>query len=517
MASKEIYDLEEFFEAVQLNAVFADGKTLVDCIPKFNLEVIEQQWLAQKDQTGFDLTAFVKNNFDEPPIFAADYESQKDQPVEKNIKTLWDVLTRVPIKENSSLINLPYTYIVPGGRFREIYYWDSYFTMLGLKQHNRVDLIESMINNFAFLLRTYGHIPNGNRSYYLSRSQPPFFALMVNLLAAIKKDDNAYSQFKNELELEYNFWQSGSLDIQPGKATARAAKMPDGELLNRYYDNKATPRQESYAEDVHVATTSKKPFGEIFTHLRAGAESGWDFSSRWFADEKNIDTIQTTDIIPVDLNCLLYCLEQTIAKANALAGDIKMSKEFETKAAKRSAAIQKYCWNGEQGFFFDFNLINQQQQSNITAAGLFPLFIKIATAGQAMAVAALTRKYLLKNGGIVTTINHTGQQWDAPNGWAPLQWVTFTGLDNYGQRDLAKEVATRWVSLNEKVFYETGKMMEKYNVEDIDQPAGGGEYPGQDGFGWTNGVYLALKAKLLQWQNEDTGLPHNELKTGNLQ
>ncbi len=496
MARKEIYDLPELFEAVQLNGIFADGKTFVDCIAKFPLDVIGQQWLAQKNQQGFDLKKFVAEHFDEPPIFSANYESKKDQSVEANIRQLWDVLTRTPVPENSSLINLPYTYIVPGGRFREIYYWDSYFTMLGLQQHGRVDLIESMISNFAFLLRTCGHIPNGNRRYYLSRSQPPFFALMVTLLAEIKNDHNVYILYKKELELEYNFWQLGSSAIQPGKANARVVKMPDGELLNRYYDNDPSPRQESYAEDLHVSKSSEQPAKKIFTQLRAAAESGWDFSSRWFADEKNIATIQTTNIVPVDLNCLLYSLELTIAKSNALAGNEKTAKEFEIKATNRKEAIHKYCWNNKQGFFCDYHLFAHQQQSNITAAGLFPLFIKIASAQQATNVAAVTLKYLLKDGGIVTTTNHTGQQWDAPNGWAPLQWIAFAGLINYGQQLLATEIGKRWVTLNEKVFYETGKMMEKYNVEDLDQPAGGGEYPGQDGFGWTNGVFLALKAKL---------------------
>jgi len=200
--------------------------------------------------------------------------------------------------------------------------------------------------------------------------------------------------------------------------------------------------------------------------------------------------------VPVDLNCLLCTLEQTIAKANVIFGDTKTANDFEIKVAKRIAAIQRYCWNNEQQFFCDYNLVNQQQQSNITAAGLFPLFIKIATGDQAAAVATLTRKYLLKDGGLVTTTTNTGQQWDAPNGWAPLQWVAFTGLNNYGHNELAIEIAQRWLSLNEKVFHETGKMMEKYNVEDINEPAGGGEYPGQDGFGWTNGVYLAMNATL---------------------
>ena len=497
MASKEIYHLRELFEAVQLSGIFTDGKTFVDCIPKFSLEQIEQQYNSQKSDPGFDLKKFVQANFEEPKVFAADYESKKDESVEANIRQLWDVLTRTPVKEDSSLINLPDTYIVPGGRFREIYYWDSYFTMLGLEQHNRVDLVESMINNFAFLIRTYGHIPNGNRRYYLSRSQPPFFSLMIVLLADIKKDDQVYARFKNELEQEYKFWVQGSDNLQPGEANYRVVMMPDGELLNRYFDNDPTPRQESYAEDVHVKNISDQPSDEIFTHLRAGAESGWDFSSRWFKDELNITTIRTTDIVPVDLNCLLYVLEQTIAKANSLAGDGITSSAFETLASKRKEAILKYCWNSTMDFFCDYNIQMKQQQQNITAAGLFPLFVKIASPDQAGSVAAGTRKYLLKEGGIVTTTNHTGQQWDAPNGWAPLQWIAFAGLNNYREYDLAQEIARRWLALNEKVFHETGKMMEKYNVEDLDKPAGGGEYVGQDGFGWTNGIFMALKTALV--------------------
>jgi alpha,alpha-trehalase len=196
------------------------------------------------------------------------------------------------------------------------------------------------------------------------------------------------------------------------------------------------------------------------------------------------------------LNCLLYSLELTIAKAASLAGDKAAAREFQSKAEERRQAIQKYCWNRQLNFFSDYNLATRQQKHNITAAGLFPLFVKIASAEQAKAVAAETEKKLLKDGGIVTTTIHSGQQWDAPNGWAPLQWIAYVGLNNYQHHSLAKEIASRWLSLNEKVFRETGKLMEKYNVEDLNKPAGGGEYPGQDGFGWTNGTYIALKASL---------------------
>jgi len=127
---------------------------------------------------------------------------------------------------------------------------------------------------------------------------------------------------------------------------------------------------------------------------------------------------------------------------------------------------------------------------------LYPLFVGIASQHQANAVANYVESNLLKSGGLVTTTIHSGQQWDAPNGWAPLQWVAFDGLMKYEQHHLAKTIAERWTMLNEKVFANTGKLMEKYNVEDLSKLAGGGEYAGQDGFGWTNGVYQAFKKAL---------------------
>ena len=163
------------------------------------------------------------------------------------------------------------------------------------------------------------------------------------------------------------------------------------------------------------------------------------------------------------------------------------------KANKRKAAILKYCWNEKAKFFCDYNVVTKMQLNDVTAAGMFPLFVKIATNAQAVDVANTSKKLLLKDGGIATTTQHTGQQWDAPNGWAPLQWVSVTGFRNYGKMEPAKEIATKWLLLNEKVYKATGKMMEKYNVEDLTKESGGGEYESQDGFGWTNGVYLALK------------------------
>ena len=502
----------QLFQDVQLQKILPDGKTFVDCTPKRKVADIMYDYGMMKGTT-MNLKKFVDDNFNLPPAPPQLNYIQQEKDAAMHIKNLWGTLKREADKtvEGSSLLPLPNAYIVPGGRFREIYYWDSYFTMLGLKESGEVVMIENMVKNFAYLIIEYGHIPNGNRTYYLSRSQPPFFCMMVELLAGIK-GNAVYKQFLPEMQKEYAYWMEGAEKMK-GSAFKRIVKLPGGTILNRYWDESTTPRQESYKEDYETAeavalelamrikVSTPEKLKEILdankaatcTHLRAGACSGWDFSSRWFTDPANIKTIQTTNIIPIDLNCLMYSMETIIAKALKLDGKTTQSKNFTSKAAKRKAAINKYCWNAQTGFFYDYNFAAEEQLSIITAAAVFPLFVKIATPAQAANVAKTVTASLLKDGGIVTTTNKTGQQWDAPNGWAPLQWTTAAGFKNYGNTTLAKTIATRWLALNDKVYAATGKMMEKYNVEDLTQLAGGGEYPSQDGFGWTNGVYLAFK------------------------
>ncbi len=502
------------FQDVQLQKIFPDGKTFVDCIPKRNPKDIMIDYGRMKGPKK-DLKKFVAGNFELPTAPPQFNYIQQEKDLSMHIKNLWSVLGREADKKveaGSSLLPLPYPYIVPGGRFREIYYWDSYFTMLGLKESGETGMIENMVKNFAYLINKYGHIPNGNRSYYLSRSQPPFFSMMVELLAGIK-GGSIYKTYLPAMEKEYAYWMEGADKIKAGTALKHLVMLDDGTLLNRYCDASNSPRQESYKEDHDVAEAAANELAmrirvtspealkrilsdkkaEVNLNLRSGAESGWDFSSRWFADGKTIGTIQTTDIIPVDLNCLLYALEMNISKAAQLSGVKNLAASYLQKANKRKDAILKYCWNNETKFFCDYNAVTKSKLNDITAAGLFPLFVKIATPAQAGDVEATAKKQLLKDGGIVTTTQHTGQQWDAPNGWAPLQWISIIGLKNYEKNELAKVIATRWMSLNEKVYAATGKMMEKYNVEETSKEGGGGEYPSQDGFGWTNGVYLALK------------------------
>jgi alpha,alpha-trehalase len=475
------------FEDVQRSKIFPDGKTFVDCIPKKDPQQIVAAYVAIKNNPAvrFSLKLFIENNFIIPQ--QTNVEVPKGEDVVKHIKTLWKILRREPdsVIKGSSLLPLPYPYIVPGGRFREIYYWDSYFTMLGLLESGEEEMVENMIKNFAYLINEFGHIPNGNRTYYLGRSQPPYFAAMIELLAE-KKGNEVYAIYLDALEKEYNYWMDKT------DPTRHVVKLPDGSILNRYYDQLDIPRQESFLEDEETAKTAKTDKKVVYRHLRSAAESGIDFSSRWFKDGKTLATIETTNYIPVDLNCLLYDLEIVLAKANKERGNITRQRYYEQIAERRKKAIIKYCWSPSLGYFVDYNFVTKKQNRVMILNGMAALYFHVATEAQARQVMNVIKTKFLQPGGVVTTVNKTGEQWDSPNGWAPLEWLTIRGLLNYQHDELAKQIAERWIKLNVDVYNRTGKMMEKYNVLDTQLEAGGGEYPSQDGFGWSNGVLLKL-------------------------
>ncbi len=485
-----IHELGPLFEAVQLQSVFPDGKTFPDCLPKQDLATINRLYQVEKDQPGFDLTAFVHAHFAEPKKPATVYHSSQTLSLPAHINSLWDVLTRQPDAERSSLLPLPYPYVVPGGRFREIYYWDSYFTMLGLRISGRTDLIQHMVDNFAHLVNEVGYIPNGNRAYYIGRSQPPFFALMVQLLAEIRGPE-ILSTYRPQLEREYEFWMEGREQLSAEHlAQRRVVRLPDGSVLNRYWDDHNTSRPEAYKADLKLAQASGRDLAEMHRHLRAACESGWDFSSRWFRDGAAFASIHTTEIVPVDLNCLLCNLEKTLGDAAAQSGDAAAAHKYRQLAAQRAAAIGQFCWKGD--FYYDYDFVRNEPTPHQTLAAAYPLFFELASPEQAEQVATVLADKFLQSGGLTTTLHRTGQQWDVPNGWAPLQWIAYSGLRNYQLFGLAQQVRERWVKINEQVYRETGKMMEKYDVYGGGGSAGGGEYPNQDGFGWTNGVLLAM-------------------------
>ncbi len=495
-------DLGRLFHDVQVGGVFEDSKTFVDAMPLAAPSEIVRRYEDEKAATDFSLRAFVERNFSLPRPAGGDVRSDTTRTLEQHITALWPALTRSAdrVDQRSSLIPLANNYVVPGGRFREVYYWDSYFTMLGLVESGRVDLMEGMLDNFAHLVRTVGHIPNGNRTYYLGRSQPPYFGAMVGLYARAADTTKAL-RYLEPLEAEHRFWMDGAERLAPAEAHRRVVRLANGAVLNRYWDDIPAPRPESYREDEALGRSVPATARErLYRNLRAGAESGWDYSSRWMRDPRSLATLEVIDLAPIDLNALLYQTERTIAalrRARNRAGDVETAVRFDGLADARRRALLDAAWDPQAGYFFDVRWQSGERVTDRpTLAAAAVLYFGLATEAQARGVAAVLERDFLRSGGFTTTLVASGQQWDAPNGWAPLQWLAVEGARRYGHNGLADTARDRWLGVNRRVYRATGKMTEKYDVVDANRRAGGGEYPTQDGFGWTNGVALAFSAQL---------------------
>ncbi|MGV4040972.1 alpha,alpha-trehalase [Citrobacter portucalensis] len=485
--------LGPLFNDVQTAKLFPDQKTFADAVPNSDPLMILADYRMQKNQSGFDLRHFVQVNFTLPKD-GEKYVPPAGQSLREHIDGLWPVLTRstTDAEKWDSLLPLPEPYVVPGGRFREIYYWDSYFTMLGLAESNHWDKVSDMVANFAYEIDSWGHIPNGNRTYYLSRSQPPFFAFMVELLAQHDGND-ALKKYLPQMLKEYSYWMEGVETLQPSQQNKRVVKLDDGTILNRYWDERDSPRPESWVEDIATAKSNpNRPATEIYRDLRSAAASGWDFSSRWMDNPNQLGTLRTTSIVPVDLNALMYKMEKMISLASKAAGDDAKAAQYDGFANARQKGIEKYLWNDKEGWYADYDLKSHKVRNQLTAAALFPLYVNAAAKDRASKVATATQAHLLQPGGLATTSVKSGQQWDAPNGWAPLQWVAASGLQNYGQDTVAMDVTWRFLTNVQHTYDREKKLVEKYDVSTTGTGGGGGEYPLQDGFGWTNGVTLKM-------------------------
>ncbi|MEI7488413.1 MAG: trehalase family glycosidase [Chryseobacterium sp.] len=487
--SNQLYinEIQALFDDVQRSKVFEDQKMMTDAVPLFSISEINSKYKEEKDTEGFDLKTFVMSNFD---FLGAkiSIKREKQLPINEHIEKLWEELTRSAYEERGTLLKLPKPYVVPGGRFNEFFYWDSYFIMLGLQVSGKVEMMENIIENCSYLIQTVGFVPNASRTHFLSRSQPPYFSLMLDLLFETTKDENIYIKYYDTLEKEYAFWMNGEEDLEKGSNTKRVVKTKDGDILNRYYDAENVPRPESYLIDIE---DSEYTGDEFYRNIRSACESGWDFSSRWFADGETIQTIETLNLAEVDANCLIWHLEKTLARSSALQNLTEKESYFTQRAAKRRQMIDKYFW--DENMYKDYHTKKDTTTPSEHIAALYPLFLGLASDEQAKSVAKNIEEKFLYQGGLVTTTKNSGQQWDLPNAWAPYQWLGFKSMKNYGFDDLAEKIKNNWCANVERVYNNTGKLMEKYNALDKEMIAGGGEYPNQDGFGWTNGVYLKLK------------------------
>lgn len=451
------------FTDLHLSGLWPDGKVISDAVLLAPAEEIVLAYHAAQSRGPVDLAAFFATWF--RPVAAAEtaWHSDPAHGPKAHIMALWPHLTRGPdAPERSSRIPLPNPYVVVGGRFQEAYYWDSYFTQLGLLKSSHHGLVADMLENFAWAIRSFGHIPNGFRSYFLTRSQPPFFPSMVRDYGRARGDlDAILARYAPEMEAEYQFF--------------RDQRHLGG--LARYADESQAPRVEMLGHDLGTGGSAA-----YFLNLRAACESGWDFSARWF-DGGGLATIRTHALWAVDLNAILLVNEEILFQATG-------KPVYRAAAEARRAALRDRFF--ADGFFRDVEIATGQPVDFVSAAGLFPLWAGAATPDQAAATVRTMKDRLWAPGGLLTSDVVSGEQWDAPNGWAPLQWIAIQGLRRYGFAAEAEELRRRWLATCDAVFAAKGKFVEKYNVMDPLGPSGGGEYALQDGFGWSNGVYLDL-------------------------
>ena len=328
------------FDAVQMARVFADSKSFVDAVPRFGDVMIDARFDSLPRPLDRDaLRRFVEENFSLP--ISSWPRRTSGVSIEQYLHDQWSTLlrTHTTVPSGSSLLALPHSYVVPGGRFDELFYWDTFFTGLGLLRHGHVELVTGMVDNLVFLQESIGHIPNGSRTYLASRSQPPLLAAMVRSLMGAGVGGQRYLP---ALLREHAFWTTGERVVPVGTTSA-----------SRFFDALDTPRPESFVEDVHLAGGTRR--GELLRNLRAGAESGWDFSSRWCADPMDLASIETTDVIPVDLNVLLVELESLIAELLLAAGESTPAEEFRAASAERAALVREHFWDSENAWFVDLD------------------------------------------------------------------------------------------------------------------------------------------------------------------
>ncbi len=362
--------------------------------------------------------------------------------------------------------------------------------MLGLIPDGHLDTARDLVDDFSYMLRQYGHIPNGARTYYLSRSQPPVFYLMVGLLAP--DPARAWSSHLQELEREYAYWMAGAAGLRPGMARSNVVAMPDGSLLNRYWDAADTPRDESYRNDVLIARASHRPAAQVYRDIRAAAESGWDFSSRWLGRPTTSHHHRTTD------HRADRSQQPSLRPGARDLERLRGAPRIRVRADLRRARPPPQTGNrplslGRQGGVTSWITTggSERRTGELSAATLYPLFTGVADLDQADAVGAVTQMRLLESRagssrptsppGSSGTRRTAGRRCSGSRSW---------DCRRYDQPALAHEIARRWLATVQRVFDNTGKLVEKYDVEHT-LPGGGGEYPLQDGFGWTNGVTRA--------------------------
>ncbi|MGA9118865.1 MAG: trehalase family glycosidase [Bacteroidota bacterium] len=421
---------------------------------------------------------------------------------------------------DGTISGLPF--VVPGGRFNEMYGWDSYFISLGLLEDGKVNLAKSMVDNFVYEIEQYGKILNANRTYYLTRSQPPFLTSMA-LAVYERLPQNAHSKqwLARAMEAaihEYkDVWTNKDHEtsiglsryFDPGLGPPPEVEPGRYDAVFTAYAKRHNMTAQGFEHAYQSGIIHDAELDKFFTDDRSMRESGHDASYRLLND--------CAELATVDLNSLLYKIESDLAQTirSVFGGTLTLhdgtterSAPWEARAKQRKQLLTKYLWNEERGMFFDYDIVQRKQISYVSATTLFPLWARVATPKQAERLVRTALPLLAMPGGIVgstessrgaITDTHPQTQWDYPFGWAPHQMLTWKGLRNYGYDTLARDLAFRWlytVAVNAANY--NGTIAEKYDVVDRSSQVFAEygnvgtkfSYLTREGFGWTNASFV---------------------------
>ncbi|CAB3258666.1 unnamed protein product [Arctia plantaginis] len=519
-----IYCHGPLLDTVQMAGLYNDSKTFVDMKLKLPPNVTMENFKQMMERTGSqptkaDIQEFVIQNFDpegsefeewtppdwkDNPAFLHKIKDPVLHQWASDLNRLWLQLGRKmkdEVKENQNLYSIIYVdhpVIVPGGRFREFYYWDSYWIIKGLLLSEMRSTAKGMVSNLLQIVDRIGFIPNGGRIYYSMRSQPPLLIPMVQLILDDMDDEAFLRQHIHTMDREFDYWMTNhSVEVNHNG---------NKYMMSRYYDMSQGPRPESYKEDIDCAKhfdTDKRE--ELYAELKAAAESGWDFSSRWFSlngtNKGNLTNLKTRSIVPVDLNAIMCWNARLLRDFHTRLGNIDKAEYYRNMHARFMEAIDQVLWHEDVGAWLDYSLESGRPRDYFYPSNLSPLWTGCYNMATKDSYINRVINYLDKvkvdifDGGIPTTFEHSGEQWDYPNAWPPLQYIVVTGLANTGHPEAmryASEIATKWVRSNFEVWKQKTAMLEKYDATRFGGFGGGGEYVVQTGFGWTNGVIMAM-------------------------
>lgn len=448
------------------------------------------------------------------------YVSRKEnvQEIERSLRAQMPAedFARIEIRQlpesgeirDHGLLYLPRPYVVPGGRFNEMYGWDSYFTQVGLLRDGELTLAKDMIDNFLYEIQHYGKILNANRTYYLTRSQPPFLTQMILgvyrqtgdkawLLSTIPAIESTYRFWTSEPHLTpatglsryYDFGEGPAPEVVTGERDASGKTHYDH--VREYY---RTHEVTDYDERLFYDAARDQLTPLFYKGDRSMRESGFDPSNRF--GPFNADCIHYD---PVCLNSLLYVMETEAAEIFKTLGRGRDASEWLARADKRRREVNRLMWDEKDGLYYDYHVVEKRVRRYPFLTTFYPLWAGIADKRQAARVVANLRMFE-RPGGLLTSTNVSGSQWDAPYGWAPLQMIAVEGLRRYGYAKEADRVSAAFLSLVLKEFVEHNTVVEKYDVVRRESDLGSGLKFGyksnEIGFGWTNAAFVELYARM---------------------